>query len=198
MTDVKQPTLDEVKATITEDYGLDAETQGDLIDSIADKHFSSLAEQQKELSKAIDKKAEYRDQLVDAGLIDSKTFKPVVKKKPDGKKDEIDYGQKTFINKILGVDLGNEKEMDLVDDYVSSGKSLDDLISNKHFKNDLKDLKEAKRIKNAIPTNNKRSVGTNNKAVDYWADKPFDEVPKDLKRDVLNAKIKEESSNKMF
>jgi len=56
MTDVKQPTLDEVKATVTEDYGLDAETQGDLIDSIADKHFSSLAEQQKDFQKRLIRK----------------------------------------------------------------------------------------------------------------------------------------------
>jgi len=104
MADAKdQPTLEDVKAEIVEKHGLDAEIQSDLITKLAEERMEISSTNQKELSKAIDKKAEYRQQLIDDGKIDPKTFKPIKKKEPDGKlnkpnKDDFDYGQLAYLS----------------------------------------------------------------------------------------------------
>lgn len=198
MTEVKQPTLDEVKVTVAEDYSLDAETQGELIDSIADKQFSLSSDNQKELSKAIDKKAEYRDKLVEAGLIDPKTFKPIDKsaktiteKKPDGEQGEIklNTGDKAYLNSLLSIK--GKDELALSENWLNKYKcDIDEMVEDEVFTAKLNKLREAKAVKDAIPSSNKRSTGSDNKAVDYWIDKPFNEVPKELQKDVLNAQIK--------
>ena len=70
---------EETKTKVAEELGLDPFTDGDLIEKLALKETVN----QKELSKAIDKKAEYREAGVKAGILDPETFKPI-EKKPDG------------------------------------------------------------------------------------------------------------------
>lgn len=91
MSDDKQLTSDEVKTKVIEEYGFDEDTQSEQIDKAVKKELDN----QIKLSKAIDKKSEYRKQLVEAGLIDPKTFKPIVKesKKETDKTDEIKINQ---------------------------------------------------------------------------------------------------------
>lgn len=100
MSDDKKPlTSEEVKAKVIEEFGLDPETDGEKIDKIVAREIAKQSEHQKELSRAIQRKSEYRQQLIDAGLIDPKTFKPI-KKKPDGNdhyatKDDLkEFGQR--------------------------------------------------------------------------------------------------------
>lgn len=86
MSDDKKPlTSDEVKAKVLEDYGLDYEDEGQK--ATADKIINERLEAQKELSKAIDKKAEYRELGVKAGILDPKTFEPINKEVPEGGKE---------------------------------------------------------------------------------------------------------------
>ena len=118
--------------------------------------------------------------------------------KPEETPSESDYGQKTFINQVLKVDLGNDKQIKLVEDYIANGKTLDDLKDNKHFKNDLKDLKDAKKAEDALPSSTKRSSSQSKSAVDFWLAKPFDEVPKEMRREVLNERMKREEQNTKF
>jgi len=124
-------------------------------------------------------------------------------KKQDKQSSEFDYGQKTFINQILKVDITDDKQMEVVNDYLTNGKSLDDLSANKHFKNDLKDIKDSQKVTNAVPAGNKRSVGTEKSAESYWLNKyesgtPLNEVPSEIRNKVLNAKLAREEQKSMF
>ena len=133
---------------------------------------------------------------------EEKKEKPPEKPETETKTD-FDYGQKAFINNALGVDLKNEKQVQLVTDYVSNGKSLDDLLTNKHFGNDLKDLQEAAKAKDAVPTSNKRSAGADKTAIDYWINKysssgNLNDVPQEHRAEVLNKRIAKETQENMF
>ena len=199
-----QPTLDEVKVTVAEKLELDAELQGDLIDKIAQKEFDTQSDHQKELSKAIDKKAEYRDDLVKAGVIDAKTFKKIAKKKPDGKvnkdnQDDFGYGEKSYLAvKKLDDKIALEKIKDYLGD--NSGKTLEDAVTNKFLLAEIEEARELKKTKDATPSSSKRAPTSGKGSVDYWVSKgelpPADQVQ--LRRDVLNARIAEEKQGSKF
>ena len=118
--------------------------------------------------------------------------------KPELNKTEFDYGQKAYINQTLGVDLKNEKEVALVNDYINAGKTLDDLLTNKHFNNDLKDLQEATKAKNAIPSGSKRSATSDKTATDYWMGKDFKDVPQEHRAEVLKKTLEGERKQSMY
>lgn len=111
------------------------------------------------------------------------------------KSTELDYGQKAFLRSegIKGAD-----EMALVMEYLASGKTLDDIVENKHFLNDLKDLREEKATKDATPAGSKRSGAGTRDSVEYWIAKgelpPVDQV--ELRRKVVNAKAAAEKGTK--
>lgn len=132
-----------------------------------------------------------------------KQDKPVEEAKAETtqkKEDGLDYGQKTFISQVLKVDLQNENQMKLVQDYLDAGKSLDNLVENKHFKNDLTDLRETQSVQDATPSTSKRSSKGTKDTVDYWLAKgelpPADQVQ--LRRDVVNAKVKQQEQGSRF
>ena len=118
--------------------------------------------------------------------------------KPELNKTEFDYGQKAYINQTLGVDLKNEKEVALVNDYINAGKTLDDLLTNKHFNNDLKDLQEATKAKNAIPSGSKRSATSDKTATDYWMGKDFKDVPREHRAEVLKKTLERNRKQSMY
>lgn len=114
------------------------------------------------------------------------------------KSDSLDYGQKAYIASVLGVK--GEEELALLKDYLDNGKTLEDLADNKHFQNDLKDLREVKATKDATPSSSKRSGNTAKDSVDYWLAKgelPPSDQP-DLRRQVVNAKIARQKSANPF
>lgn len=110
---------------------------------------------------------------------------------------ELGYGEKAFLaaNGIKG-----KEAMELVQEYMDNGKSLDDIVENKHFKNELKDIEEAKAVANATPSNSKRSNTQTRDTVEYWLAKgelpPASETQ--LRRDVVNARIKKETDGSKF
>ena len=189
----------------------------ELIDSLTNENVDEVKEQLTSETSALNetnsqlysraKKAEGFEKGKDGKWIKKEIkSKPVVEtedKKIIKKPDEIDYGQKTFISQILKVDLGDEKQMALISDYRDNGKSLDDLAVNKHFQNDLKDIKTAQSVKDATPSSNKRSAGSSGKAVDYWLKKyqdgtPLQDVPKDLRTEVLNTRLSKDEKKSHF
>lgn len=120
---------------------------------------------------------------------------------PSGKPGELDYGQKSFINNVLGVKINDPEQMKLVKDYLDNGKKLDDLVDNKHFKNDLKDIQDNQAGKAAMPTGSGRSDGGSAKdSVDYYLSKG--EMPPasqpELRRQYVNEKYKREKNVSHF
>lgn len=112
------------------------------------------------------------------------------------KSGELDYGQKAFLiaNGIKGAD-----EMELVKKVqATTGKSLEEILESKYFKADLKDLRDKEDVDEALPKGTKRSTQSSRDSVEYWINKPFSEVPAELKRQVLNAQIESKKSNSKF
>ncbi len=117
---------------------------------------------------------------------------------PSKKSGDLDYGQKAYLTATMNI-RGSE-EWALVKEYVGAGKSIDDLVDNRHFNNDLKDLREAKASKDALPSGTKRSGQSARDEVSYWVAKgelpPHDQV--ELRRAVVNARIKAEGNDSAF
>lgn len=109
------------------------------------------------------------------------------------KSNKVDYGQKAFLiaNGIKGKD-----EMDLVQAWAdNTGKDLDEILENKHFLNELKDLRDDKTAKEAMPSDSKRSGNQGRDSVEYWLAKgelpPADQF--ELRKQYVNAKMKRQS-----
>lgn len=109
------------------------------------------------------------------------------------KTTELDYGAKAYL-KASGID---SSEFDFVKEQIeSSGKDLDTLLNNPYFQVELKNLREAKAVAKATPAAGRTVTEPANSKVDYWIAKG--ELPPDpqLRRDVVNEKIRlEKSSN---
>lgn len=104
---------------------------------------------------------------------------------------DLDYGQKAFL-KTYGVQ--GSDELALVKNFMArTGDDLDSLVSDDLFLGKLSKLREAREAAVAVPKSTKRSTTPARDDVSAWLDKPFAEVPSELRRQVLNAKLKSES-----
>jgi hypothetical protein len=114
------------------------------------------------------------------------------------KSGELDYGQKAYLR---AEGIKGTEELTLVKGYMeNTGKSLEDVVENRYFQNELKDMRELRATQDAIPTSSKRSVSQTKDTIDYWLAKeelpPTDQVQ--LRRDVLNARIAAEEHRGKF
>lgn len=114
------------------------------------------------------------------------------------KPSDLDWGQKAFLlaNGIKGSD-----ETGLVKDFMANtGKSLDEVMESKYFQSELKEFRDAKLTENAVPSGSKRTGQTAQSTVEYWLSKgelpPTSEVQ--LRREVVNARLKAEKSGNVF
>lgn len=119
---------------------------------------------------------------------------PVVQKEP--KSGDIGYSEKAFL-KSYGI--SGSDELALVKEFVANtGKTLDDLVDNKYFNNSLTELREARATTNATPAGTKRAAQSPKDDIEYWLAKPFDEVPKDMRIKVIDARMAKEKDSSMF
>lgn len=81
-----------------------------------------------------------------------------------------------------------------------TGKDVESLLESTYFQTELKDFRDKKATDNATPTGNNRSNNSSVDTVEYWIAKgelpPKSEVK--LRQDVVNARIKKESSGGVF
>lgn len=81
-----------------------------------------------------------------------------------------------------------------------TGKDIETLLESTYFQVELKDFREKKATANATPTGSKRSSNSSVDTVEYWLAK--DELPPasevELRRQVVNAKMKKEESKGQF
>lgn len=128
--------------------------------------------------------------------IDSKVEKKV-EKILETKKEGFDYAEKAFL-KASGV---TPTEFALVEEVMkATGKSLDDVLESKYFQAELKEQRENKASKDAIPSGSKRSTSSARDEVDYWIAKgtlpPADQ--RELRTKVVNARLKAEKAKSVF
>lgn len=122
-------------------------------------------------------------------------------KKPDKKepsksedKDEFDYGQKAF---LIANGIKGSKETDFVQEELKkAGGNLDGLLENEYFKDRLKEFREINKTSEATPKGTRSGKSTD--SIDYWMTKPMEEVPKELRAEVVNAKLKKDKKQKHF
>lgn len=123
-----------------------------------------------------------------------------VEKKPETKtskqSNDFDYGQKAFLvaNGIKGND-----EIKLAQEFAkNTGKSLEDVVENKYFLQELNEVRELRNSANAVPKGRGKTGNSSQDSVDYWLAKG--ELPSDfeLRKKVVNARLAKENGKSVF
>ena len=109
----------------------------------------------------------------------------------------FDYGQKAFL-KASGI---SSEEYPLVEEVIAAtGKDLESVLESKYFPSELKDFRDAKTTKSAVPSGQKRSTSSTQDTVEYWIAKgqlpPADQ--RELRSKVVRAKRQMDSSKSPF
>ena len=115
--------------------------------------------------------------------------------KASKKSDELDYGQKAFLasNGVKG-----SKEIDFVKaEMKKSGEELDSLLENEYFQSKLEKFRALNKTADAT-IRGKDSKGITTDSVEYWAQKPIEDVPMDMRRAVVNHKLKQSQNKGKF
>ena len=135
----------------------------------------------------------YKTKLAKSKEAPEPSREPVPKTKED--KKAFDYAEKAYL-KASGI---QSDEYEFVLEVIqATGKTLDEVLDAKYFQADLKERREAKASKDAIPRGGKRSEAGARDDIAYWSNKPFSEVPRELKREVLKAREKREADLNKF
>lgn len=111
------------------------------------------------------------------------------------KSGDFDYGEKAYLKAsgIKGVE-----ELSFVKQWVDrTGDDLDTVVEDDIFQAKLEKLRSNSKSKSAIPPTGKRGTQASSSSVEYWLAKPFADVPADMKRQVLNARINKEGNHKV-
>jgi hypothetical protein len=116
----------------------------------------------------------------------------------DKKSDELGYGELAYLRSF---EITDQAEIDLAQQVMQdTGKSLKDVLNNKYFQADLKEMREAAQADAAIPDSKHGKEGSAKDGVDYWIQKgelpPANQVQ--LRRDVVNARMKKETDGSKF
>lgn len=115
--------------------------------------------------------------------------------KPSKKSDDFGYDIKAFLtaNGVKGT-----KEFEFVKtEMKKSGQDLESLLENDYFQHRLKTFRELNKTSEAT-IKGTRSGGVPTDSVDYWASKPMEEVPQEMRIKVVNHKLKQNESKGGF
>jgi len=119
--------------------------------------------------------------------------------KEEKQSDELDYGQKAYLNTK---DI-TESEHDFVNQQLKdSGLPLNELLNNGYFKAKLQETRDAKVVSEATPSSTRGSSEPSSTKAQHWVDKG--ELPPDtpenrqLRADVVNRRMEVEKSASQF
>lgn len=116
------------------------------------------------------------------------------KQTKETKSDDFGYDVKAYL-KSSGI---KAEEFDFVKaELQASGKDLDSLLESKYFQEGLEKHRELGKTADATPTG-KRSGGVATDSVEYWAAKPIDDVPQNMRTAVVNHKIAQDKNKGVF
>jgi len=111
------------------------------------------------------------------------------------KSNDFGYDVKAYL-KASGI-KANEFDFVKTELKRSGIKDVDALLENEYFQAGLEKFRAVSKTAEAVPRGN-RSGGVATDSVEYWLTKPFEEVPADKRRDVVNAKIEKEKNAGKF
>lgn len=136
------------------------------------------------LKREITKHEKTKKELEEAKKPEEK--KPEVTPEKPEKSNELDYGQKAYL-KAYGI--SGADEIALAKSFIErTGDPLETIVEDEIFTGRLKGLRDAKAAKEALPQSKRSATGSKDN-IDVWMDKPFEEVPPELKQEVLNRKL---------
>lgn len=121
-----------------------------------------------------------------------------VERKVEAPSNSNDLGEKAY---LIANGIKTADEISLAKKLAKeTGKDIESLLESTYFQTELKSFREQKASADAIPTGNKRASNTSVDSVEYWIAKgelpPPSEVK--LRQDVVNARMKKESSKGVF
>ena len=171
--------------------GLDSDALKEKYQKLND-NFKEISDKNRQLFERA-KKAEGFEKEEDGTwvkIIREKDIKKPEAKKP-AKSGELDYGLLAFHNsKSDSTRIEHEEDIEFLKNEIEkSGKTQQELLSNKYFLEDMKGRQEERELKNATPSHSSRS-GVTKKDLSYWMNRPYAEVPQDMRYKILDA-IKE-------
>ncbi len=169
------------------DEEVEQEEQEETVDTLKSKNQSLYEQLQKAKGKVRDEEGKWM----------KKPGPEVAEEKPEAedKSEGFDYGQKAF---LVANGVKGEKETELVQKVMSeTGRTIEQVLDSKYFQADLTEMRELDTTKNATIEGKRAGNGVVD-SVEYWASKPFAEVPKDLRADVVNYKLKKEDTGSNF
>lgn len=115
--------------------------------------------------------------------------------KKESKADGLGYGELAF---LTAKGVSDDREVEFVEaELKKSGMELKDLMKNEYFTSKLDNFRELNKTSDATPKG-KRSGGVATDSVEYWMAKPIEEVPKDMRTKVVNAKLEKERNKGVF
>lgn len=110
------------------------------------------------------------------------------------KSDDFGYDVKAYL-KASGI---KADEFDFVKEELKRfGGDVDGLIDNEYFQAKLEKHRALNKTADATPKG-KRTGNSATDTAEYWLNKPFEEVPKEMRRQVLAAREKKETSGSHF
>jgi len=123
--------------------------------------------------------------------LSSKEDKPSKPSTSDG----LDYGQKAF---LIANGIKGEAEIKFAEEVMrETGKTLEQVLGSKFFQAELEERRELAKTAEATPSG-KRSGSSTIDSVEYWLTKPIEDVPKEMRTQVVNARLKQEQTKGVF
>lgn len=161
----------------------------------SDERDSKIEELQAEVEKKDKRIADLSSKTRDLKKEAKKSDTP----KAENQSDELDYGQKAYLNTKEIV----ESEHDFVNEQLKkSGLSLNELLDNGYFKAKLQEVRDAKVVSEATPSQTRGATEPSSSKAQHWVDKG--ELPPDtpenrkLRIDVVNKRMEVEKNASQF
>lgn len=133
--------------------------------------------------------------------VSKKAEKPKTQKAAKADDSGLDYGKLAYHNTVSEFKIEANEDVEMLEQAIEdSGKSQEEVLNSKWFQEDINTAREARAAKQAVPKSTKRSNQTAVDDVSYHLQKIQDGSMQlndikdsDLRRKVLNARIKAES-----
>lgn len=150
-----------------------------------------------EPTEEVDWKAKFEEEEGRRKRAETKLNKKPTESKEPTKSDDLDLGTKSFLI-ANGIKGSKEHEFFQTELKKAPGETVESLIENEYFKGKLDKFRALEQTASATPTGDNRSGGAAIDNVEYWMTKPFEEVPKDMRQAVVNAKLEKETKKGVF
>lgn len=120
---------------------------------------------------------------------------PKAEAKQPSTSNGLDYGMKALLR---AEGIKGEAETKLVEHFMKeTGKDVEQVLDSKFFKAELEEVRQMAKSEDAIIPG-KRSGNSTVDSVEYWLTKDLEDVPKEMRTQVVNAKLAQDKNKGVF